>query len=258
VRSQPRTGHDLPWTRTRPARLIRGAILRGVFGRIIDRYALQRVDGAEHVARLQGPAIFVANHCSHIDTPVLLRSLPARRRRRTVVAAAADYFYTRRWLAAAVSLAFGTVPLERRRGGGAMPADGPIEQLLGAGWSVVVFAEGTRSRDGRVGVLHSGAAVLAARHRVPIVPVHISGTHDAMPPGRSWMVRSPAGGRHGIDVRFGAPLRVGPDDEPLAAIDGVRRFMASCGAGTTPDPRFAAIRGATPAAAAEAASAQPA
>jgi 1-acyl-sn-glycerol-3-phosphate acyltransferase len=244
----------MPWTRTPPARLVRGAIVRGVFGTIIDRYAVQRVAGADHVARLEGPAIFVANHCSHVDTPVLLRSLPVHRR--IVVAAAADYFYARWSLAAAVSLAFGTVPLVRRRGGGGIPAGGPIERLLGGGWSVVVFAEGTRSRDGRVGVLRSGAAVLAARHRVPIVPVYISGTHDAMPPGHSWMVRSPAGGRHAIDVRFGAPLRVGPDDEPLAAIDGVRRFMASCGAETTPDPRLAERRGAVPAG--ETASAQPA
>ena len=64
---------------------------------------------------LDGPVVFVANHCSHVDTPVLLRSLPASWRRRTAVAAAADYFYSRRLLASAVSLAFGTVPLERAR-----------------------------------------------------------------------------------------------------------------------------------------------
>ena len=41
-----------------------------------------------------------------------------------------------------------------------------------------MFAEGTRSRDGTVGRLRSGAAVLAAEHGLPIVPIHVSGTHE--------------------------------------------------------------------------------
>jgi 1-acyl-sn-glycerol-3-phosphate acyltransferase len=186
--------------------------------------------------------IFVANHSSHFDTPALLISLPAGWRRRTVVAAAADYFYGRRLLADAVSLAFGTVPLERRGRGLDTDAIGHIGQLLSARWSLVVFAEGTRSRDGRVGRLRAGAAMLAARHGVPIVPVHISGSRAAMPPGRRWMVRPKGRGRfarHTIRVSFGAPIRVAPSDDPLEAMERVRLFMAACGADTTPDPKFA-------------------
>jgi 1-acyl-sn-glycerol-3-phosphate acyltransferase len=220
-------------------------VIRGVFGTIIDTYACQEIVGDEHLAHLDGPAIFVANHCSHVDTPVLLRSLPARWRRRTAVAAAADYFYTKRLLANAVSLAFGTVPLERRSRGGGVHATPHIERLIDSGWNVVVFAEGTRSRDGRVGVMRSGAAVLAARHGVPIVPVHIAGTHGAMPPASNWMVRPEAGGRrarHTIRVSFGVPMQVGPDEESLEVMESVRLFMDACGADTTPDPRLAAQR----------------
>jgi 1-acyl-sn-glycerol-3-phosphate acyltransferase len=235
---------DKPWTRSLPARAVRELVVRGVFGTIIDAYVREEVVGRRHLARVRGPAILVANHCSHMDTPVLLRSLPAGWRQRTVVAAAVDYFYTRPSLAVAVSLAFGTVPLDRRSPGGGIQTATHIERLLAGGWNVVVFAEGTRSRDGRVGVLRSGAAVLAAKCGVPIVPVHISGTHRAMPVGRSWPVRPQNGGRrarHTVRVSFGAPIPVSAG-EPLMAMESVRLFMAACGADTIPDPRLAIQR----------------
>jgi 1-acyl-sn-glycerol-3-phosphate acyltransferase len=239
---------DQPWVRTMPARAARELIVCGIFDTIVRSYARRSFAGRE---LLGSPAIFVANHCSHVDTPVLLRALPGRLRRRTAVAAAADYFYTRRSLAAAVSLAFGTVPLARKgRGGGedggtAAGGTASLAPLVADGWSLVVFAEGTRSRDGRVGRLHTGGAVLAAAHGLPLVPVHISGTRAAMPIGRSWMVRPPGGGRlarHEIEVRFGAPIAVAPDDDRFEVMERVRLFMADCGAETTPDPKLAARR----------------
>ena len=66
------------------------------------------------------------------------------------VAAAADYFYVKRHLAAAVSLSFGTIPLERRGGGMDEQATAHLRKLIDDGWSLVVYAEGTRSRDGSV------------------------------------------------------------------------------------------------------------
>jgi 1-acyl-sn-glycerol-3-phosphate acyltransferase len=233
-----RAGRDQAWARTPPARVARELVLRGVFGSIVSTYSRRKITGLAHLEDLAGPAIFVANHSSHVDTPVLLLSLPARWRRRTAVAAAADYFYRRWLLAGAVSLAFGTIPLERRgRAAGGDTAH--IERLLEDGWSLVVFAEGTRSRDGLVGRMRPGAAFLAAEHGLPLVPVHISGTRAAMPIGRPWMVRPKAGGRwarHAISVSFGAPIDVGRLDDRAEAMARVREFMRSCGAEFTPDP----------------------
>jgi 1-acyl-sn-glycerol-3-phosphate acyltransferase len=237
------TSLDEPWARTVPARVAREFLVCGVFGSIIDSYSRRETVGREHLKQLQGPVIFVANHCSHVDTPALLRSLPGRWRRRTAVAAAADYFYTNRLLAGAVSLAFCTVPLDRT--GVGTHAASHIEHLIKARWNLVVFAEGTRSRNRRVGPMRSGAAVLAAQHRVPIIPVHISGTHDAMPPGRAWMGRPQGVGswaRHAICVSFGAPIRSGPHDDRFEVMERVRVFMEACGADTTPDPRLEARR----------------
>lgn len=226
---------DEAWSRSAPARAVRELLICGLFGPLVGAYARREIIGLEHVAQLSGAALFVANHNSHVDTPVLLRALPRRRRRRTAVAAAADYFYSTRRLAAAVSLTFATVPVARQtdtvRGSLAL-----LERLIADGWSMVLFAEGTRSRDGRLGPLRPGAAVLSARQGVPIVPVCIAGTGALMPPGRSWMVRPPGAGairRHTVSIRFGAPLSCRPGDDQAVVMERVRRFLQECSPGDT-------------------------
>jgi 1-acyl-sn-glycerol-3-phosphate acyltransferase len=236
---------DQPWARTPPARALRELIICGIFGPLMELYTRHRVVGHEHLVGLDQPVIFVANHSSHMDTPALLRALPARWRRRTAVAAAADYFYTERKLANAVSLAFCTVPLHRQ--GGSLHAGPPphLTRLLDERWSVVVFAEGTRSRDGRVGRLRAGAAVIAAEYGVPIVPVLVHGTRDAMPSGTGWPSRR-AGGllgrRHPVQIAFGAPIRPQEGEGHREVMERVRLFLEASGATTTPDPRIVALR----------------
>jgi 1-acyl-sn-glycerol-3-phosphate acyltransferase len=189
--------------------------------------------------------LFVANHASHMDTPLLLRALPWRWRRRTAVAAAADYFYGSALLAHAVSLAFGTVPVERNEAG----ANGAsvLEELLDGGWSLVIYAEGTRSRDGTVGRLRAGAAVLAAMRGLPIVPVHVSGTHATMPVGRGWMRRARGFSRRDVTVAFGPAIHPEPSQHRVEVMEQVRAFLASQGADTTPDKRAERLQARSPA-----------
>jgi 1-acyl-sn-glycerol-3-phosphate acyltransferase len=201
---------DMPWARCAPARLARETILSGFFGPVMAWYVRRRIEGREVFAGARPPVIFVANHSSHMDTPTILRALPRAWRQRTAVAAAADYFYRKRWLAAAVSLMFSTVPISRRGGGMDSGAADHLHRLLRQRWNLLLYPEGTRSRNGARGKLHSGAAVLAAEHGVAIMPIYVAGTGDAMPPGRSWPRRLTAGmlfRRHPISVRFGPPIR---------------------------------------------------
>lgn len=133
---------DKPWARTLPGRVTRELLICGVFGSIIDAYSHREIVGREYLEPLEGPVIFVANHCSHVDTPMLLGSLPARWRGRTAVVAAADYFYTKRLLANAVSPVFCTVPMERGARGRGTDATTDLEHLIDTGWNLIVFAEG--------------------------------------------------------------------------------------------------------------------
>jgi 1-acyl-sn-glycerol-3-phosphate acyltransferase len=216
-------------------------MLFGVFSPLIDLYTRGTVVGREHLAEASAPVLFVANHSSHMDTPVILRALPKPWRRRTAVAAAADYFYRVPWLAHAVSLAFNTVPVERK--GAADDAAAELVRLIGDGWSIVVFAEGTRSRDGRVGRLHSGAALLAREHDLPIVPVLVTGTHAVMPPGRRWMRRH-GRRRAPIAVHIGPPVQARDGEHRTETMERVRLFFEASGAATTPDKRVEARRSA--------------
>jgi 1-acyl-sn-glycerol-3-phosphate acyltransferase len=143
-----------------------------------------------------GPCVVVANHCSHADTAVLLAALPARTR--PAVAAAADYWFGSRPRTALCRALVGAVPV-RRDGGGSADLFATAE-LLRNGHIVIVYPEGTRSRDGDLARFRSGAALLAARAGVPLVPVAIVGTRDLLPAhGR---LR-----RTAVRVGFGVPTK---------------------------------------------------
>jgi 1-acyl-sn-glycerol-3-phosphate acyltransferase len=229
---------DTSWARGSAARAVREGMLFGVLSPLMSLYTRGSVHGAEYLEEVEPPVLFVANHSSHMDTPLILRSLPRRWRDKTAVAAAADYFYRVPWLAHAVSLAFNTVPVDRK--GAADDAAADLIRLIGDGWSIVIFAEGTRSRDGVIGRLHSGAALLAAEHGLAIVPVLVTGTHGVMPPGAKWAHR----GRHRtpIAVHFGPAIRPRPGEHRTETMEHVRQFFETRGAATTPDNRVAARR----------------
>jgi len=201
---------DVSWARGALPRVVRGGILAGVLAPLLYCYIKRRVDGREVLDEaLTAPVIFVANHSSHLDTPTVLRAMPRRWRNRTAVAAAADYFYKSRWRARSVALVFNTVPLGRKGGGLGNGATAHVDKLIEEGWNLLMFPEGTRSRNGKIGKVHSGAAVLAGKHRLNIVPIWIGGTHQAMPPGQNWPKRLPGrlfSRRAKVEIRFGPPI----------------------------------------------------
>jgi 1-acyl-sn-glycerol-3-phosphate acyltransferase len=158
-----------------------------------------KVRGVENLGDLGGPVIFAANHCSHMDTPTILLALPRNVRKRTLVVAAADYFYRNRLVGATVSLAIGTVPLERRRPGGESIQS--LQALLEERWNILAFPEGSRSRDGRLYRGKTGIGRIALAGHVPVVPVGVRGTFDCLPYNRRLPKRAP------VEVRFGKPLR---------------------------------------------------
>jgi 1-acyl-sn-glycerol-3-phosphate acyltransferase len=168
--------------------------------------------GEESLRDLEGPVIFAANHVSHVDTPLLLSSLPLPFRHRTVVAAAADYFFDRRWKADAWSFFLAAIPIERtkvNRRSAQLAAE-----LLEEGWNLVIFPEGGRSPDGWAQTFRGGAAYLAARTGCPVVPVHIDGTRHILPKGTNAVRRTRT------TITFGTPLS--PTDEEDARRFGTR------------------------------------
>jgi 1-acyl-sn-glycerol-3-phosphate acyltransferase len=211
--------YETDWARSEPARYLRGLLIEYTVRPVVAALARPRVHGLDRIEGLHPPAIFAANHHSHLDTPLLLSTLPARFRHRTVVAAAADYFFDSRPKAALAALALNAIPIERTRVG--RRSAELAASLLEAGWSLVIFPEGGRSPDGWGQEFQGGAAYLADRCGVAVVPVHIEGTGRILPKG----ARRPRPTR--VTVTFGAPMRPGPGERARRFADRLERAVAA-------------------------------
>ena len=195
-----RTGvdYDTAWARRYPVRLARALALDGLTRPLVQALASPTVDGLDRLDSLAAPAIFAANHASHVDTPLVLTSLPERFRHRTAVGAAADHFFDRRWKAGLWAFTINAIPIERIR---VSPQSTRMAtDLLADGWSLVIFPEGGRSPDGWAQPHRAGAAHLAVRTGLPLVPIHIEGSRRILKKGGRGI--RPAA----THVTFGRPL----------------------------------------------------
>jgi 1-acyl-sn-glycerol-3-phosphate acyltransferase len=95
--------------------------------------------------------------------------------------------------------ALGWIPL--RLGRLDRDAFGKAISLIQSGKVVVIFPEGSRSLDGRLGQPKAGIGVIVSQTGCPVVPAYIKGTFDALPSGTRW----PRFCR--VTVKFGSPLR---------------------------------------------------
>jgi 1-acyl-sn-glycerol-3-phosphate acyltransferase len=183
--------------------------------------------GLDRLDDLDGPVVFVANHHSHADTPLLLTSIPEPWRHRVVVGAAADYFFGNRLSGAVSALAIGAVPIERTKVG-RQSAD-MARDLIDDGWSVLLYPEGGRSPDGWGQEFRGGAAFLAIRCKVPVVPIHLQGTGRILRKGRTL----PRPSR--TTVTFGDPVRANDDENARAFAVRLQAAVAALGDEATSD-----------------------
>lgn len=159
------------------------------------------MEGEGNLARLQNPALIIANHASHFDTAVVLSLLPGHIYNRTAIVAAADRMYRERIKGAWHSLRYNAFPITR---GGGSEALSYSQWLLQNGWSLLIFPEGKRTRTGELLPFHPGAAILALSQRVPVLPIYIQGTADVLPPGTKYSRPAP------VRVRIGEPIWFDP------------------------------------------------
>ena len=135
-----------------------------------------RVDGLERLT--PGTTyIFVANHQSHYDTPVIFSSLP----------------YQLRIIAKDSLARFPVLGWHLKRGGHLFvdrrnpDKTGILNRwraLVSEGLSLIIYAEGTRSADGKVARFKAGSFLLAIQAGLPVVPLAVIGTRAVMPKGR--------------------------------------------------------------------------
>lgn len=136
-----------------------------------------RISGHEHATR-RLPCVYIANHQSGFDILALLIALPPSAR-----FVAKKSLFRIPFLGWSIAAA-GFVPIDRSNRARAMESLEIAAARIAEGLSVVLFAEGTRSRDGRLAGFKRGAFHLALKAGVPVVPVAISGSWERLPPDR--------------------------------------------------------------------------
>jgi long-chain acyl-CoA synthetase len=171
------------------------------------------------------PVLVIANHVTAYDGALVLYALPAKLRRRVAAAMSGEMLTDMRharnqpnavanffgpvtyWLLTAL---FNVFPLPRARGFRRSFAH--AGEAMDRGYSVLIFPEGTRSRDGRLHAFRPGIGLLAAESRVPIVPVALIGLGEIRASGARWF-------RSGkIEVRIGRTIPAAEEETDPARL----------------------------------------
>ena len=136
------------------------------------------VKGREHLWS-QRPAVFMFNHQSSADLFIVSKLI-----RKNATGIAKKELKNMPILGQMMTAA-GVIFIDRQNREQAIEAMKPAVEALKGGTSVIIFPEGTRSKDYTLGPFKKGAFHLAMQARVPVVPVVIRNAHDAMPQGSS-------------------------------------------------------------------------
>ena len=122
--------------------------------------------------------IFMSNHASNLDPPILLPLIP----RRTSVMAKKELF---RYPLLGETMRMGSlVPVDRGNRDAGIHAVEAAAEVIRQGINMTIYVEGKRSFDGKLLPLKKGPFYLAMECGVPVVPVTIVGSHDLMPKAR--------------------------------------------------------------------------
>jgi 1-acyl-sn-glycerol-3-phosphate acyltransferase len=162
--------------------------------------------------------VYMSNHQSHIDVPVLVGALPSPTLR---MVAKKELFRVPVWGRA--MRAAGMVMIDRSDREAAIASLDIAKQQIADGVSVWIAPEGTRSRTGELGPLKRGGFHIAVDTGTPIVPVAIRGTRDVLPASSTSMAYDVP-----VRVTIGAPISVaGRDiDDLIAEIEAFLRAHA--------------------------------
>lgn len=158
-----------------------------------------RVTGRQHLPH-RGAFLLACNHVSYIDPVVLAAACP----RRLVFLAKASLFAipVLGWLLRLTCC----IPIQRRE------ADIGLREAVKRiqhGQPLAMFPEGGRQFSGQLGIAKPGVGWLALAGEVPLIPVLLQGTFQALPPGARWLRRAKIRVAFGEQIRYSGPPLTG-------------------------------------------------
>lgn len=201
------------WTLRFPMTWIRPVVYHLFLLPLSRIMCIPRVVGAENLAKVNGPALLISNHITHIDGPLILSVLPLRWRLGLAIAMSGEYLRDWRYPPAT----FGWYSRLKKRiayvlGAGlfnvfSLPRQSGFRQsfayageAMDRGYSVLIFPEGTETKDGRMQSFRAGIGLLASELNVPVIPIMLRGLFE-LRKKRQFFVRPGV-----VSVTFGEPI----------------------------------------------------
>ena len=188
--------------------------------------ARPEIRGRENLHGVRGPVLVVANHVTYVDIGCVLAALPRRFRNRLATAMEAERLWGMRhpsgmgWFMRMVNrmdyflviALFNVFPLPKMTG--FRESFAFAGELADKGWNVLVFPEGERTKDGKVGRFRGGIGLLATKLELPVVPVRIDGLWELAQARLAdpWLRLKPV--PHGsVKVTIGDPVKFGAETD---------------------------------------------
>lgn len=159
--------------------------------------------------------IYVSNHASLLDIPVIVTGIPDQIR--IVYKKELEKIPVFGW-----GLKWGSyIGIDRGKSAVAKKSLGEAIEKIRRGASVLLYAEGTRTTDGKLQPFKRGAFNLAVSAGIPVVPLTINGTYSVMPKG-SLAIRP-----HPVELVFSDPISVGPKEGKQAELQLMEKVHAA-------------------------------
>lgn len=130
--------------------------------------------------------LIISNHASHLDATSIAAAIPKRYWLDLYIAAAKDYFFSNPFFTFFSQHCLGAIPIDRKdRKGEAINLIVRLLTELDRIW-LIIFPEGTRSKDGKIQEFKRGVSVFSEKTQTPILFIYIDGNSKLMPKGRAW------------------------------------------------------------------------
>ncbi len=209
------------WQQRWPLSWLRIALLYLIVLPVIRIMGWPRISGKKHLRKLRGPVVFVCNHVTMLDHALLLFALPARFKTKMVIAQ--DGELLREWLHPpngtgvftrllyllqyfSVVLLFNVFSMPQKSGFRRSFAF--AGEMMDRGYSLMVFPEGRRTRDGAIQPFRSGTGLLIQELNAPVVPMRIEGLWKLKQANRHFAWPGE------VSVIVGQPVRYSNQNEP--------------------------------------------
>lgn len=130
--------------------------------------------------------IIISNHASHLDATSITAAIPRKYWLSLYIAAAKDYFFSNPFFTFFSQHCLGAIPIDRKdRKGEAVNLIIKLLTTLDRMW-LIIFPEGTRSKDGKLQDFKRGVSIFATKTNTPILFMYIDGNSKLMPKGAIW------------------------------------------------------------------------